>query len=512
MNIEKWLKKSLIAGILRFAPLALLASLTDAAMLWGIRSFMDLLNHESAFTLMEWVVLMVLLSALRLVFLFCKTRSSDSFLYDTSANISNWFLHTLRSLSPTLFHKPDGDAMVEAAYESTQVLQNNGIVFFQAVQATLQLVIFFPVLFYISWPLTLFLCIMVVPLVAWIQRKLHAMGPVEEDLLYARSRYRSDLNKTRKLYRNWSCQPERSAITSQLRNDTRHLSDGSLKASIRKNALALTMETISVLSMIVVLAFCAELIHYGWMDSTGLVLFCSAILLCYKPVKECSRVLPQFRSALSAYKLLLKFGHLPRKQGIVQARGDEFSIKNASFSYSEYGSMVFSNFSIAFQENKPVLLRGKNGAGKSTLLRLMATLEEWSVGEMTHMAKARMRGIFFVAQDLELPPRYLLFKLLEADNSAEIKHFINFAGAAKLLKKEGLSGGERARVALTWALASKAAVILLDEPFAAVALAEREPILREFLEVSKKRGKWVVLASHDSLSPEMERNFCLLEL
>ena len=119
MNIEKWLKKSLIAGILRFAPLALLASLTDAAMLWGIRSFMDLLNHESAFTLMEWVVLMVLLSALRLVFLFCKTRSSDSFLYDTSANISNWFLHTLRSLSPTLFHKPDGDAMVEAMRTNT---------------------------------------------------------------------------------------------------------------------------------------------------------------------------------------------------------------------------------------------------------------------------------------------------------------------------------------------------------------------------------------------------------
>lgn len=512
MNIEKWLKKSLFAGILRFLPLALLASIADAAMLWGIRSFMDLLNNESLFTLFEWIAVMVLLASLRLVFLFAKTRSSESFLYDTSTNISNWFLHTIRSLSPKLFHTPEGDSMVEAAYDSTIVLQNNGGVFFQAVQAVLQLAIFLPVLLFISWPLTLFLFVVVVPLVTWMQRKLHAMGPEEESLLYARSKYRADLNRTRRLYRNWSSLFERSSITSDLRANVRELGSRSLKASIRKNGLSLAMETVSVLSMVTVLAFCAFLISKDWMDGTGLVMFCSALLLCYKPVKECARALPQFRSTVSAYKLLLKFSHLPQKNKFVQTAGSSLTIEDAGFSYSNSETHVFIHLNKAFDEKTPVLLRGKNGSGKSTLLRLMAELEEWDSGQMKVMVKARMRGIFFVAQDLELPPRALLRKLLDQQASPELERFIELANARKLLKKEGLSGGERARVALVWALASKAHTLLLDEPFAAVALADRGPLLKEFLEIAKRQDKWVVVASHDELPDDLEKQFHTMDM
>ena len=74
MELEKWLKKSLLGGILHFLPLAFLASLADAGLLWGIRSFMDLLDHDSSFTIAEWTVAMILLAALRLLFVFWKTR------------------------------------------------------------------------------------------------------------------------------------------------------------------------------------------------------------------------------------------------------------------------------------------------------------------------------------------------------------------------------------------------------------------------------------------------------
>ncbi|WP_407444243.1 ATP-binding cassette domain-containing protein [Fibrobacter sp.] len=497
---------------MRFLPLALLASVADAAMLWGIRSFMDLLNSESVFTLAEWVAIMALLTTLRLLFLFAKTKSSESFLYDTGTNIANWFLHTIRSLSPKLFHTSEGDSMVEAAYDSTIVLQNNGGVFFQAVQAVLQLAIFLPVLLFISWPLTLFLFAVIVPLVAWIQRKLHAMGPEEESLLYAKSKYRADLNRTRRLYRYWSSLFERSSITSSLRNDARVLGERSLKASIRKNGLSLTMETVSVLSMVLVLAFCAFLISKNWMDGTGLVMFCSALLLCYKPVKECARALPQFRSTLSAYRLLIKFSHLPQKDMHIPASGTDLCIKDAGFGYSNSDTHVFMGLNENFSEGVPVLLRGKNGSGKSTLLRLLAELEEWDLGQMKIMAKSRMRGIFFVAQDLELPPRNLLQQLLDQEPNPEIEQFIQLANARKLLKKEGLSGGERARVALVWALASKAHAILLDEPFAAVALNDRGPLLSAFLETARKQDKWVVIASHDELPQELEKQFRIMDM
>ena len=42
---------------------------------------------------------------------------------------------------------------------------------------------------------------------------------------------------------------------------------------------------------------------------------------------------------------------------------------------------------------------------------------------------------------------------------------------------------------------------------AAVALADREPLLREFLKAAKALDKWVLIASHDALSPETESLF-----
>lgn len=509
MDLQKWLKNALLGGIFRFLPLAILASLADAALLWGIRSFMEILNHEAPFSLTEWIILMVALTTARALFLFLKTKSSETTLFRINEKIQVWFLRHLRDLSPRLFHQKEGDNLVESAYESTVVLQNNGNVFFQAIQAILQLAIFLPVLIFISWQLTLFLFVIIVPLVAWLQRKIHALGPEEEDILNARSQLRSDLNSARKLYRNWSALHERAAVSQDLRNSVKEISSKSRESSIRKNALSLTTESVSVLAMILILSFCVILISRGWMDGTGLVLFCSAVLLSYKPVKECAKVIPQFRSACSAYKILKNFSKLPTKKTIPQNHCDEFHVEQGSFRYEGSDIPVYSGFNLKLDRSRPVLLRGANGIGKSTLLRLLAGLEEWQVSDSRNSSSNG--GIFFIAQDLELPPRQLLNSLLDKQDSS-LAHFIDIAKATKLLGKQGLSGGERARVALVWALASHESILLLDEPFAAVALADREILLQEFLKVAEAHHQWVIVASHDSIGEDLMNKFNIVDL
>ena len=312
--LKKRLKKILWRGVLRFLPVALLASAADAALLWGIRSFMDILQGKPIFSLTQWLVLMVVLTALRFAFFVWKLSISEKWLFGAGSLVSAWFLHTLRSLSPRVFHTPEGESKVESAYESTVVLQSNGGVFFQGVQAVLQLLVFLPVLFYISWPLTLFLFVVVVPLVGWMQRRLHKMGPAEENLLTERSDFRGSLYLARKLFRRLSSRFERKEVSNDLITQVRNLRDDGLDVSLRKGVLSLITETVSVLAMVFVLAFCALLISKGWMDGTGLVLYCSAVLLCYKPVKECARVMPQARSAMSALRVLEKFETLPSKK------------------------------------------------------------------------------------------------------------------------------------------------------------------------------------------------------
>ena len=521
-----------------------MASIADAGMLWGIRSFMGLLSGQSPFSLWEWAALMGLLAALRLVFMFAKVRNSETFLFNTGKRVTEWFLGTLRGLSPRLFHDGSGDSKVEAAYEATLSLQNNGGAYFQLVQALLQLAIFLPVLIYISWPLTLFLFAAVVPFVAWMQRRLHALGPQEESLLYARSNFRLSLNTARRLYRNWSGRTEIGKLSQEVSEEAGTLNRKGLDASIRKNALSIAMETLSVVAMVAVLAFCAMLIARGWMDGTGLVLFCSALLLCYKPVKECARAVPQFRAAASACKVLVEFEGLPKRAAGEQdagsrlprfARNDnEFEITHGNFTYEGSDTPVYRDFGITLSREKPVLLRGRNGIGKSTLLRLLAGLEEWDA--------AVPENVFFIPQDLELPPRRLLLEQLNSVKSAGIPspansseperssapesnnkpannqkaqllaEFARTAGTDRLLEKQGLSGGERSRIALLWALASDSPTVLLDEPMAAIALDDRERILLAFLDTAHTLGKWVIMASHDPFSEAAQARFNVVEL
>nr|AIF26086.1 putative ABC transporter [uncultured bacterium Ad_125_H07_contig2] len=516
--LKKRLKKILWRGVFRFLPVALLASAADAALLWGIRSFMDILQGKPFFSLSGWLVLMVILTALRFAFFAWKMNISEKWLFGVGSLVMGWFLHTLRSLSPRVFHTPEGESKVEAAYESAVVLQSNGGVFFQAVQAVLQLLVFLPVLFYISWPLTLFLFVVVVPLVGWMQRRLHKMGPAEEHILTERSDFRGSLYLARKLFRRWSSRFERKEISNDLMARVRNLRDDGLEVSLRKGVLSLITETVSVLAMVFVLAFCALLISEGWMNGTGLVLYCSAVLLCYKPVKECARVMPQARSAMSALSVLEKFETLPSKKSdsssaekTCSPNSDNLQITHGDFAYEGAFETLFSNFSLCWNTKKPVLVRGRNGVGKSTLLRLIAGLEEWDYGKILSSISLK-NNVFFVAQDLELPPIHLLQKLLAQTNSVAVIEFAHAARVDKIIAKEGMSGGERARVALAWALASDSSMILLDEPFASVALADRELLLTAFLDTAELLHKWVVLVSHDVLSRELEQRFNVVEM
>ena len=46
--------------------------------------------------------------------------------------------------------------------------------------------------------------------------------------------------------------------------------------------------------------------------------------------------------------------------------------------------------------------------------------------------------------------------------------------------------------------------MLLDEPFASVALDDREKLLKTYLDSAHSLGKWTIIVSHDVLSSELE--------
>jgi len=164
---------------------------------------------------------------------------------------------------------------------------------------------------------------------------------------------------------------------------------------------------------------------------------------------------------------------------------------------------------------------GDNGAGKSTLIRIISGAQEPSAGAISVRGVAvRFRsphdahaaGIATIYQDLALAPHLAIwqnvflgaeltrFGLLDkarmraqaADYMARLGGTISNMDVAV----EDLSGGQRQAVAIARALRLSAALIVMDEPTAALGVKETAQVL-ELIRRLKADRKTIILVSHN---------------
>lgn len=184
------------------------------------------------------------------------------------------------------------------------------------------------------------------------------------------------------------------------------------------------------------------------------------------------------------------------------------SVESLSFSYGR--REIFHKTSFHLEKGERTVLIGRNGSGKSTLFSLIAGLLRPSEGrillEGTELSeKERTRKISMVVQN----PAF--FEELSVDNHIQLwyNHFkycdnsflmdlTDRLGLKALLRKRVsiLSGGERKRLALLLGLISRPALLLLDEPFAALDPPGREEFL-SVLSFIEEEGVQIILSVHE---------------
>ncbi|MDY6870450.1 MAG: ABC transporter ATP-binding protein [Actinomycetota bacterium] len=155
------------------------------------------------------------------------------------------------------------------------------------------------------------------------------------------------------------------------------------------------------------------------------------------------------------------------------------------------------DFTLRVATGETVALLGPSGSGKSTALNALAGFVWPTSGrvrlagrDVTDLPPAR-RGIGVVLQSYALFPHMTVAdnvafglraqKLPRRDigpRVAEVLDMVGMSGYLKRLPRE-LSGGQQQRVAIARALAIRPAVLLLDEPLAALDASLRQSMLAE---------------------------------
>jgi ABC-2 type transport system ATP-binding protein len=182
-----------------------------------------------------------------------------------------------------------------------------------------------------------------------------------------------------------------------------------------------------------------------------------------------------------------------------------------------YGSRwALQDCSVSVPRGHVSALVGPNGAGKTTLLKILAGLSAPSTGEAAVLGRVPRQGeefldsIGYLAQDVPL------YQRLSAEDHFALgahlnRHWDASAARARLAALRipasrpvaTLSGGQRAQVGLSLALAKRPQVLLLDEPVAALDPLARREFLASLTEAVADGDLSVVVSSH--LLHDLER-------
>jgi len=161
-------------------------------------------------------------------------------------------------------------------------------------------------------------------------------------------------------------------------------------------------------------------------------------------------------------------------------------------------------------------LVGPNGAGKTTLLHLATGMLTPTSGTIEVLggrpggSPAQLARVGFVAQDT---PTYAALSVADHLRMGErmnprwdaglARDRIGRLGLDPARKAGKLSGGQRAQLALTLAVAKRPELLLLDEPIASLDPLARREFLQNLMEFTADQQVSVVLSSH--LVADLER-------
>lgn len=184
------------------------------------------------------------------------------------------------------------------------------------------------------------------------------------------------------------------------------------------------------------------------------------------------------------------------------------NIKNLNFTYAKKQQPLFNELDCDLHAGSIVGLLGKNGAGKTTLLKLMIGLLSPSDGQVDVMGHepykrqpSLLQDVYFVSEEFDIPgisinnyvkansgfyPRFdreILNRLIKDFELPETKSL------------QKLSYGQKKKFLISFALATKCRLLVLDEPTNGLDIPSKS-IFRRVLAGTLDEDQLVIISTH----------------
>jgi sn-glycerol 3-phosphate transport system ATP-binding protein len=191
----------------------------------------------------------------------------------------------------------------------------------------------------------------------------------------------------------------------------------------------------------------------------------------------------------------------------------EINIRNVTKTYGK--TTIMEGVNLDIHNGEFVVILGPSGCGKSTLLRLIAGLEEITVGEIAiggevvNKLEPRERGCAMVFQNYALYPHMTVAENIgyalkvagvpKAERMARVAETAASVGLTDFIDRRPgqLSGGQRQRVAMARAIIRSPKVFLFDEPLSNLDAKLRVQMRHEIRRIHNQIKATSVFVTHD---------------